>query len=406
MSSRRWLFGGDRFVTPETLAALVLAGFALLTFGTFTVHGDGVGYFLFLRRLLGRSEPLAYAYQVGAALWNVPFYVVGAAVDHGQAAIGVASAVAALLTVWLVWRLLVLLQLPRGIFILAAAVLGTPLWFYVVYEPSYTHAVDALALSAASVALGLAVERTGVAWPLVLGACLGFLPAVRYANVVLVPVLLCGLALGRGWRIALWAALAAAVTGATLLLLPLVAGIDYGTPPVSVNREVARASFDALAPLKMLVSLHRGLFVWTPLTLLAAVGVVLYLRRAVGQRLVVGTLAAGFVAVLLLHIELGRPWWAGFSFSQRFLASFVPLYAIGTAELVRRSPRIAVAFVTIAVVFSLFIGVSMHVGYEHQSEADGVNDIISTYVDGSRTLPGLVRTLGVDARDRWKELLP
>ena len=405
-SSGPWVQGTGSFLTRETGVMLAAGALALVTFGSFAVHGDGNYYYLFLRRLLGVDEPLAVAYQFGTALWNLPFYVTGAAVDHREVGIGIASAVALGLTLYLVWRLLGLLQLPRGIVVLGAAVLGTPLWFYVVYEPSYTHAVDALAFSATAVALALAAERGGDRWPLVLGACLGVLPLVRYANLALVPVLLVGLALLRGRRAAAVAALAALVVGLALVAVPLGAGMEYRDPPPAVNGPTAPPDFDPLAPVKMLFSLRRGLLLWTPLTALAVAGVVLHLRRAAGHRAVVGTLAVGALAVLLVHVMWGRAWDAGFSFSQRFLASFVPLYALGVAELIRRFRAPALAAATVAVAFSLFVGATLHVGYEGQQETDGIDDVLGTYVDGRRNLEQLARALGDDARDRWAELTP
>lgn len=140
---------------PRDLAAATL-------FAPFLVAGDGAFYYDLTRRFVGDGG-VVYAYQWGTSLWNAPFYVVGHALPYDlprahasggarfrDVSITVAASVAAVGAVLVAGRVVVRLGLPSGTLLLLGALFGTELWFYGVFEPSYTHAVDALAFSCAS----------------------------------------------------------------------------------------------------------------------------------------------------------------------------------------------------------------------------------------------------------------
>ena len=403
---RGWIAGGDRFASPPMVVAAIACGLVLASVGTFRVHGDGVVYLAFLRRLLGMHEPVTAAYQFGAAFWNAPFYLVGVAFGAGDVAIGVAAAVAALAALYAGWHLLAAFELPRGPLVLLLTFFGTPIWFYVFFEPSYTHAFDVLVWTSAALLLARAVRGGGIPVLVALGVCVGALPLVRYANVAAAPWFLLPLLLGGRRRSAALAAGVAALTLMIVAMVPILAGIPYGRPPAAVNAPPPHAALDLLAPAKMLFTLHRGLFLWTPLAAAGVVGFVALLRRLRADRLVLGSLAGAAVSLLVVHVAWGNWWDAGFSFSQRFLAGLFPLYLLGVAELVRRFRVTAVGVAAAAVAFSLFVGINVNYGYRGQSETDGVDVIVGLYVDGRRSLPQLARIVGVDVRDRWQELAP
>ena len=133
-----------------------------MTFASFRVANDGLVYFNFLRRFLGEDvAPEGYAYQFGVAFFNLPFYVVGRALDAigldtlfgaptPQTFIGVASNAALLADALAPWSILRRLELPAGPAVLLLALFGSPLFYYTAFQPSYKHAVDALAFTAAA----------------------------------------------------------------------------------------------------------------------------------------------------------------------------------------------------------------------------------------------------------------
>jgi hypothetical protein len=203
----------------------------------------------------------------------------------------------------------------------------------------------------------------------------------------------------REFTAALHAGASAATTAFALFMIPVLAGIPFGNPgendPTEPPREHLQAELDLLAPAKMLVSLHRGAFVWTPLTLLGVVGFVLLVRRIRQAELVV--VGAGSLLLLLAHMAWGRWWDGGFSFSARFLSSLFVLFLIGFAELVRRiGPAVWVAAVA-CVAWSLFLGVNHHYGFEGVNRTSSVVDVA-----GGRSPSYAVRNVLAHVRDRFR----
>jgi hypothetical protein len=402
------LSGPDRLAGRLLIGAtaVLLSALVVMTFARPRVKGDGLVYYAFLRKLLGENVRGAFAYQPGTAYWNAPFYLVGRAIGKPGVSIAVASYVACLLTVWFGRQLLAGLGLPHGWLLTAVALIGTPLWYYVVFEPSYTHAADGLVFTVAALALQTVLRERRVAWAITAGACAGFLPAVRYANVFVVPFLV-GALLLKDRRLGSIASVSAIATGALAFSVPLLAGIPYGTQagPSSSASGGSLISFDPTVPFKMLFSLHRGLFLWTPLTLVAAVGYLIWLRRDPLHRFFLVSLGGAAVALVACYAGWGRWWDAGDSFSERFLASLFPIFLIGAAALVRLYSLRGIAVVAVAACVSLLIGLTFAYGYKGVNQTKGVDTIFRLYVTGDRTLPGIARTAGVHARDRWEAIL-
>ncbi len=436
------------------IACLVLYVLVVLTFASFRVNNDGLVYYRFLQRLVGENVPGAYAYQFGSAFFNLPFYlaakffqvIVGCDSAFGaplnQAAITVASTVALLLTLYLGWRLLRELELPAGPAVLMLALFGSPLFYYTVFEPSYKHAVDALFATLFAFLLLHAARRPDGRTLAALGACLALLISIRYVNFVFGIAPLVALGWRRELRRRVPGFLAAALV-ATLVVFavprardipfkrpvtpnavsrpspsPALAVAAIGVPPgfhhVCYDRNIPKelnlvqclrnrlgVQFAPLAPLKMLFTLRRGLFLWTPLTALATIGFALLIRRRRDRRPFLAGLAAAAVALVLIHGVWGDFWTGGFSFSQRFLASLFPFFLLGTAEIVRRFGRAGTAVLTLCALFSVFLGLNLYVGYRGESERDGLDTIVRLYTTGERTPIDLLRKLGVRARERW-----
>ena len=433
-----------RFLTRRMAIALGLYLLFALTFASFAVNNDGRVYYNFLRRFLGEDVATVYASQFAAAFFNMPFYLgakvveaitgisslFGASIE--EVSIGVAANVALVFTLYLGWRLLTELDLPAGPAVLLLPLLGTPLVYYTAFQPEYKHAVDTLfATLLAYLVLGLARREAPDQRLLVAaGATLGFLIVVRYANVALALIPLVPLLLRRRGRDAALLSLAAvAAVGVLLALPPLrgielsraqqdasavqVAGIDdwiveqlCADEPVRVNLEQCLHNttgiyVDTWVPLKMLFTVERGLFLWTPLTAVAVIGFALLFRSRPERRPFLVGLGAGAVALLCIHALWSDFWTGGFSFSQRFLSSLFPLFLLGTAELIRRWRGVAVAAATACALFSMLIAFPMFFGYEGQTEHDGLDTLLELSVDGERTPHGLARTAGVRALERW-----
>jgi hypothetical protein len=433
----------QRFLTPAMAGALGLYALVVVSFGSLRVNNDGLVYYEFVRRLFGdEAGEGPGTRQFASALFNLPFYAVARGLQSvvgiddvlgapiGQFAIVAATIAATVLTLWLGWRLLIDLDLPAGPAVLLLALAGSPLFYYAVFEPTYKHAVDALLTTALAVLLVRVAENPANGWVVALGACLGALILVRSANVALVPGALVPVLVRRHRSGVLLTLTATAATVAVLLAVPAARGVplESGPQPAAVQAagfaplglygglcedpgyELSFSQclhnglglwWDVWAPAKMLFTLERGMFLWTPLTALAVVGFALLVLRRRDERPALVGLGLAALGLLLVHVGWADFWTGGFSFSQRFLASLFPVYLLGTAELVRRWRSPALLALTACALFSVLAAFTFFYGWEGISERDGIDTIVRLYVDGERTPWGLAKTAGVHALDRW-----
>jgi hypothetical protein len=406
-----------RFLTPWMAVALAAYLFVALTYVQVHIKADGLTYYLFMRRMLGAHEPRAYAYQFGVALWNAPFYLVGSALETitgpnighhtvSELSIVVAANAAVVGVFYVLWRLLSELDLGGAPGVILLTVMGTPLFYYAIYQPSYNHAADALFTSLLALLLLRASIRENDKLAVALGATLAFLVHVRYANVALLTGVFIVLAGRRAWRQLIIALGTATLVALAVFALPLVLGIpyDFGSGAVAgpSGTPVSGAEPDILAPLKMLFTIKRGLFVWTPLTLLAVVGYGLLVHRLRAHRLFLTGLGAAALSLLLGYAPVGSLWTGGMSFSQRFLTGLVPIYALGSAELLRRFGPIAAVALTACVVWTFSLALYHGLGYPSQSQDDGLVRIIEVYRDQDRSPVGLIKSrYAYRIRERW-----
>ncbi len=419
----------------------------VVTFASFRVNNDGLVYYNVLRRLLGEHVPNAYSREFGAALFNVPFYAVARGISGltpldsafgaplGEVAITVASAAAVILTFYLGWRILGELELPNGPAVLLITLFGSPLFYYAVFQPSYKHAVDVLFATLFAFLLLRTTERADRRTLLALGACLGMMVTIRYVNIAFFVGVLVAFLVRRNPRAVGTVALGMLVTAAVIFSLPGLRGIRYSQPPQPAASAAAPLEAGLLpyrlehpcrevylthrltltqclrnrlgaelaprAPVEMLFSVRRGLFLWTPLTLVSVLGFALLFRRRPDRRAFLGGLLAAAVALVLIHGIWGAFWWGGFSFSQRFLAALFPVFLLGVAEIVRRFRRVGWAVLVVCTLFSMFVAFNLFVGYKGESEKDGIDTIVRLYTSGERTPTQLVRLVGRHAWARW-----
>jgi hypothetical protein len=429
---------------------LIGLGFYLIfavTFASFRVNNDGLVYFDFIRRFLGEDVRNGYTYQFATSFLNLPFYLGARAVEEiagvssafgaplTHVAITLATTLALLLTLYLGWRMLVELGLPAGPAVLLLALFGTPLFYYSVFQPAYKHAIDALFVTLVAWLLMRLTSRPQLRLALAIGGALGVLFMIRFANIALVPGVLLALGLVRQWRHAGVVLAAGAATVLLLFAVPAARGLPLQGEneltrvaiPDFFGRNLERSDywglcpqpdgytlnfwqcmhaklglwFDPWAPAKMLFSVERGLFLWTPLTALAVIGLGLLVVRQRDQRAFLLGLAVAGASLVGSHIMWADFWTGGYSFSQRFLTSLFPLFLLGTAELIRRWRGWAVGALALCAAFSVFVGFNHFYGYRGVSERDGLDTILNLYVTGERTPDGLVRTIGVRALERW-----
>ena len=239
---------------------------------------------------------------------------------------------------------------------------------YMYFNPSWSHAHSAFA-----VALFVycwhetRVQRSGRQW-LLLALSAGLMVNVYYANAMMLMVLMVEAAqeYGRllqdeGWRspklrqLVLRHSIFIVITVVSLLPTFITRYIVYGSPLASGYAPLRAWSWRSPFFLAVLFSSEHGLFLWTPILLLATVGLFIFWRREprVGSALVGGALA--FYVFIACY-----PDWAGISsFGNRFFVSLTVLFILGLGVLLNRvgnmfpSPRAAVA--TLSLLAGIFI---------------------------------------------------
>lgn len=362
-----------------------------LNFGLYSINGDAKLYLTFVQRLCGDvpdSAPNVYGFGIG--LLSAPFYALGRLVQMSGVAGSFGSALpiasltlastAFVVLAWVLSSILLRrLGMPYPELSVALAVLGTPVWYYASFQPLYAHPADA-ALFALIALLTLTLWRQpSTRHAVMTGAAIALAMTVRPFNLALL-VGLCGVLAARARFSNAIAVGATAVTAyGLLLLIPVLAHAQFGGLGVS-----SELGFYPLSPLKMLFTDHRGLFVWTPVSFLAVVGVGIALRR----RDLDGYLIAlsSMVTCLLLFYMGFKVWDGGWSFSSRFLASPVAFYAIGISLLfsfVQKGRRtLLICFAVLCAAWSVFVGMNHAFGFADQP--DGAIAIVRPYIVGAR----------------------
>ena len=373
-----------RTLTMDRAVALVLcacavAGLAAQQRLGARLQSDGFFYFAFLRsivndrdvnlandyRLIGigheslqtpTSTGYAHtAWSVGPAIAWMPFYAIGDAGAHYLAARGVnvavdgssypyrqaiciAGLVYGLLGLWFCYRLAARTFAP-GLAALSTAALaaGSFMLWYIVKEPTMSHATSMCAV-AAFIYAWIVTRGRRSAWQwAALGLLGGLMLAIRWQNLVFMtfPAWECAAAVvaGPGLAERRGALLRGALFGAcafAAFLPQLVAwNAIYGSP-IAVSPLSPKMLWLSPDPVRMLWSSRNGLFSTSPVTYLAALGLVAF---AVRDRALGRLSLAVFVLTVYVNASV-EDWWGGAAVGARRFDGAVPLLVVGLAAAV------------------------------------------------------------------------
>lgn len=351
-----------RFRVPAWAGFAALLLLVVVTFKPI-VQNDGVGYFVYLHSLLvdhtldlsgaygavGSSGVTFYAplyqahgldgrlvdyFPIGSAILAAPAYLLALAFDPVAGpqfgppyswAFTLASLLYGLGALLVALRLAFDLFPRRAAWLgLAGAALATPFVYYLLYDPSVSHTFSAFAVSAFLFTWWRwRDERSPAGW-FALGVLGGLMGLVRFEDGPLLLIAFLDRP-RRAWH-----------------LLPFVGGVVAGfSPQLLVDSYFwggwlpQRPAGQALEPfpghyLQVLFSSQHGVFVWSPIVLLAAAG-----YAFVRERRLQLAFAAAFLIELVI-IGATPDWHADFSFGQRRLVALTPFIAIGLAALAAR----------------------------------------------------------------------
>lgn len=315
------------YVTPTDCVGNVFAPGASLFWLPFLLAGHTLTYVLtfvgydFLAD--GFSAPYHLAIHLGTCLWGA----------------------GALLLTWQVARQL----FTRGIALAAVLLVWffTPLFWYMFLEPSWPHAVAAFCVSLfLYLWYETRTDRTTLQW-CVLGLVCGLGAQVRPENgvIILLPVTetlrelagrQCTWARARHWLCFTMAAALALLPQALVWAILSDSPISvpfYETDYLSVGETCLKWGSPAIV--ESLFSPYHGLYFWSPILLMATVGLFGLYRKD-------GRLAVALLLVFLAELYVNGllyDWWAGLAFGARRFVDITPVFVLGLAAALEKMNR-------------------------------------------------------------------
>jgi len=291
------------------ICAVYIAGyFAHALYLHKTVYGDGIYYYAWLRS--ERSK-----FSVGPALFWTPAYIL----THNQIAVGVSTVCASVFSLLLLWNLLQKYFNKTVSIMTVAAVAGTTnMLFYGSLDVVNSHA---LTFFAATVFLSLLYMKQKQ-W-FAIGAALGLIGLMRAQDLIYCLLLLPFISKKNVLPVC---------TGFLLFFLPQLVAWQLASGKFWISPYLTGGEgFNFLRPhiSGVLFGLQNGLFLWTPITLLAAAGLVIKKRFLL--------LSVFFLEIFV--VASWSTWWQGASYSGRMFVSSLPVLSFGIAEIFSRLTR-------------------------------------------------------------------
>ncbi len=221
---------------------------------------------------------------------------------------------------------------------LLAILLGTPLIFYVSFDPGFSHAFEFFILSALCACFGR--KKTAMYTPLQIFSAGMIASLVLYTRLqdagwVAVPLGMILTDQYRNHRGSIWETIRAALlfgTGTLVAYLPqfYLWGTLHGTllPPYPENYFL----YAPVHAVRVFFSIKRGLFTWSPVLLAALAGLFLA-PRSLRRRLAVTAIGVLYVAAMSASVS---DWWGGGCFGARRFTGSLPFFAAALAALFQR----------------------------------------------------------------------
>jgi hypothetical protein len=262
-------------------------------------------------------------------------------------------------------RLLAFFPARAGLLATLGVFLGTPLLYYMTLAPGFSHAVSLFAVTLLLEAFFRHRGRPGLLGWAVVGAAGGLAGLVREQDALFLAIPLADLAIRalREREIGKGLLRAGAVLGASFLVfLPQRLVYHALNGSFGPSHLVARKlSFWSPHFLDVLLDPGHGLFVWSPLVLVAVLGLVRFASRSRDL------LGAIFLLAFLLQVWINgslESWTQAGAFGSRRFLSATPLFAFGLAALAEAAlPRIGAAAAGLLLALFVWWNVSLMVQF-------------------------------------------
>lgn len=261
---------------------------------------------------------------------------------------------------------------------LAAAILGTPFFWYEFRLPLGTHMAGALI--AAALMYVIARDRDDHASVALVGLLLGMAITTRLQHIALIPAVAVWLVTTRKRPSQIAMAAACSILG----FLPQAVAwwAIYGTPlgPVTAGSGTWTL-FSRNGLLPSLFSSYHGLFTWSPIAALALAGWAIGWRE---HRRVALFFTIAFVGEWFATSLLDCCFWGGLSFGARRLLDLAPMMAVGLVWLIARIPRTAITLSAVATIWSLLIASAVITGAMNLADDIPPAEFVETVLRHSR----------------------
>lgn len=278
-------------------------------------------------------------YYVGLSILLLPFFLLahlletlfGSSLDGYARIYQVAVLIAANFYVWLgcryLRRLILSYSIPESIaaFILILTLFGTNLFFYTTFHASYTHAYSFAIIAIFLFCIHSFMKNENAKLLYLSAFLLGLIVLLRPTNVVIaIMFLFFAGSFNRFWEVVKQFAFPLLISGVIFLLTLFPQSLLYFLQSghfIVWSYGGEKFNFDNPEFFNVLFSYQKGLFVYTPLALLALAGLIYLFRTSKFQ-------FAVMLSLLFLSTYIISSWWCwyyGASLGQRV---FVDYYAI------------------------------------------------------------------------------
>ncbi len=358
----------------ELIAAGIFMFFAL-GFNIYRVQGDGMQYYAFLERMLHIQRPessMEYLsdqrfFQTGCAFFSVPFYLLSYwlecvlkihpnfnGITLRQIAINIASNFYLFIAIILSVRTLKRMGLGHRILSVISIVFSTSAFSIAVVMPSMNHAVDVFIIT---LFLYIFIENihSGSENTFWLGTLCVAAVLVRYFNTVL--VISAAAYYFSQKRYGNFKQIAVGFLSFAWIIPLILFTYNRGSSTFLMTGSTVTsfASFPKYA-LKLLVHPLHGLFVWSPVTILSVIGLLVLPKK---YRILGYVLLGVWVSFVLLY-GFFYEWYGGWSFSNRYLVNVFPIYCIGLASFLQRFGKKALILAILFTIYSVFLFLHWH----------------------------------------------
>ncbi|MBU0683824.1 MAG: hypothetical protein ABIH85_02285 [Candidatus Omnitrophota bacterium] len=354
---------------------VVLFVFLLFAFGynIYRVQGDGKLYYALLERTLNIPDPesapnfleLGFLQSI-CSFFNMPFYLAGYAIEKMLAApillkgitlrsafINIASNFYIGASIILIFKILAMLNFKHRISSVLSILFSTSAFVAAVVMPAYNHAVDVLIVTFFIYVI-LKRERMLPIKSFWIGAVYSLAIASRYFNFVLIVPLLVMLMIKKDYS-----RIKYILFGffSTIWILPVLFYYYNGSPfnpcfsQEAVGNVIHRMTLFPKYTFRYFVHPLHGLFVWSPVTILSAIGLGVMPR----DKKEIGYMFLAMWALIVMMNGYFFEWTAGWSFSNRYLTGLFPIYIVGLAALAEKYGKRIVVLAAALTFYSVFL---------------------------------------------------